>query len=102
VSGVAARWGGWRPVWRPAWLAAGAAALALAALGVVNRNTAVLRPSNSVPFVAMLLSNQYAAAYVPGGFRPTENRLPADGYEWSVSGGATSMITAVLYPRRRD
>ncbi len=90
------------PAFRSGWLAAGAAATVLAGLFLLNHNARAIGPASAAPYVAMILSNQYAAAYLPGGSRPAENRLPADQYEWSVSAGTSSIITAVLGPRRRD
>jgi hypothetical protein len=77
------------------------AALLLVGLFLNSHNSTAIGSSNTVPIVAMILSNQSAAAYLPGSFERTENRLPADTYEWTVRGGATSVISAVLNPRRR-
>jgi hypothetical protein len=77
------------------------AALLLVGLFLNGHNSTAIGSSNTVPIVAMILSNQSAAAYLPGSFPHAENRLPADAYEWTVRGGATSVISAVLNPRRR-
>ena len=83
------------------WLPPALAALVLAGLFLNSHNGTAIGSSNSVPVVAMILSNQSAAAYLPGSFERTENRLPAEAYEWTVRGGATSVISAVLNSRRR-
>ena len=41
----------------------------------------------------MILSNQSAAAYLPGGFQAEQNNLPADAFKWTSGGGSTSSIT---------
>ncbi|MCX6927990.1 MAG: hypothetical protein NT154_32990 [Verrucomicrobia bacterium] len=35
------------------------------------------------PMVAMILSNQSAAAYLPGGVQADHNNLPADAFRWA-------------------
>ena len=35
------------------------------------------------PLVAMILSNQSAAAYLPGSVQAEQNNLPADAFRWS-------------------
>lgn len=35
------------------------------------------------PLVAMILSNQSAAAYLPGSVQAERNNLPADAFEWT-------------------
>ena len=89
------------PAFRLSWLAPAFAALLLVGLFFNARSSTVIGSSNPVPMVAMILSNQSAAAYLSGSLPRAENRLPADAYQWPVRGGATSVISAVLDPRRR-
>ena len=37
------------------------------------------------PLVAMILSNQSAAAYLPGSVQADHNNLPADAFKWASS-----------------
>ena len=39
------------------------------------------------PMVAMILSNQSAAAYLPGSFQAEQNNLPADAFKWTRRSG---------------
>jgi len=89
------------PAFRLSWLAPATAALLLAGLFLSARNSTVIGSANTVPMVAMILSNQSAAAYLSGTLPRAENRLPADTYQWTLRGGATSVISAVLDPRKR-
>ena len=89
------------PALRLTWLAPPVAALLLVGLFLNGHNSAAIGSSNTLPMVAVILSNQNAAAYLCASFTHAENRLPADAYEWTVRGGATSVISAVLDPRRR-
>ena len=49
-----------------------------------QRYGAILRlaPAGASPMVAMILSNQSAAAYLPGSFQAEQNNLPADAFKW--------------------
>jgi hypothetical protein len=87
---------------RVVWLAPATAALLLVGLVLSGHNNSVIASSNTVPMVAMILSNQSSAAYLSGSFARAENRLPADVYQWTLRGGATSVISTVLDPRRRE
>ena len=89
------------PAFRLSWLAPAMATLLLLGLFLSGRNSTAVGASPAAPMVAMLLSNQSAAAYLCGSSPRAENRLPADTYEWPVRGGATSAISAILEPRRR-
>ena len=76
------------------------ATLLLLGLFLSGRNSTAIGSSPAVPMVAMLLSNQSAAAYWCGSFPHAENRLPADTYEWTRRGHATSAISAIFEPRK--
>ncbi len=84
------------------WLAPAMAGLLLLGLVLYGHSNTAAGSSNPVPMVAMILSNQSAAAYWSGSFPHAENRLPADAYQWTLGRHATSVISAVLNPRRRE
>lgn len=52
------------------------------------------------PLVAMILSNQSYAAYLPGSFQQNENRW--DTFEWTNMGGFTSSEGPFLRPTQRS
>ena len=70
-------------LWRLSWLAPASVSLALLALFLSQHNNPAIGSSNSGPIIAMILSNQSAAAYLPGNRHGEQNRLP-DGYEWTL------------------
>ena len=66
------------------WLAPATAALALACVLFNQRYGPSLSASvGAGPVVAMILSNQSAAAYLPGGVQAEQNNLPADAFRWA-------------------
>src|SRR6059036_2923771 len=76
---------------RLSWLAPAAVALVAMCLIFNQRNSpAVAGSTNSGPLVAMMMSNQSAAAYLPGSFQRNQNRL--DTFEWTNRSGSTSSI----------
>src|SRR5436309_8585465 len=67
------------PSWRLSWLAPATAGLvAMCCLFTQRNNPAISAPADAGPMVAMILSNHSAAAYLPGSFQATHNRLTAD------------------------
>ncbi|MGA2864446.1 MAG: hypothetical protein ABSF95_08150 [Verrucomicrobiota bacterium] len=88
------------PGFRLNWLAPATAAVLLAGLFLSQHYNAHIGSSNAGPIVAMILSNQSAAAYLPGSFPRAQNRLPADAYQWTIRAGATSVINAVFDSKR--
>ena len=79
------------PAFRLSWLAPAAVALVAMCLIFNQRNSpAVAGSTNSGPLVAMMMSNQSAAAYLPGSFQRNQNRL--DTFEWTNRSGSTSSI----------
>lgn len=52
------------------------------------------------PLVAMILSNQSYAAYLPGSFQQSANRW--DTFEWTNTGGFTSSEGPFLRPTQRS
>jgi hypothetical protein len=91
------------PAFRLSWLAPASVALIAMCLVFTQRNSpGVAGSTNSGQMVAMILSNQSAAAYLPGSFDSRlagQNRLPADTFEWTNRSGSTSSIGS-LAPRR--
>ena len=71
---------------RFSWLAPATAALALACV-LFNQHygLAFSGSAGARPMVAMILSNQSAAAYLPGSVQAEQNNLPADAFRWAGS-----------------
>lgn len=68
--------------WRWGWLApASAAALLIATISQPPGSSVF--PGGSNPVVAMIISNHYAAAYLPGSYQPRANAIPAETFEWT-------------------
>ena len=81
------------------WLAPTTVALALMCVLFNQRYGAPsTTPTGASPMVAMILSNQSAAAYLPGSFQAEQNNLPADTFKWgprrSAPQGAVSPLTS--------
>ena len=74
---------------RLGWLAPATASLLLAALLMGQHSGRALGSATAAPMVALMLSNQSAAAYLPGTFQGENNRLPP-GYQWTASTGGIS------------
>ncbi len=69
---------------RLTWLAPVTVGLMLMCVLFNQRYGASLSGSASPgPLVAMILSNQSAAAYLPGSVQAERNNLPADAFEWT-------------------
>jgi len=69
---------------RLTWLAPATAAVMLMCVLFNQRYGPALSTSaNPGPMVAMILSNQSAAAYLPGSVQAERNNLPADAFEWT-------------------
>src|ERR1051326_4562759 len=65
------------------WLAPAAACLLLCLAIVGQRNgSSLAHPTNSPAIVAMILSNQSYAAYLPSSFQPEQNSL-RNTFEWT-------------------
>ena len=68
--------------WRWGWLAPVTAAVFLIAMISQPQGISVF-PGGNGPVVAMILSNQYVAAYLPGSYQPRANAIPAETFEWT-------------------
>ncbi len=53
--------------------------------------------ADHAPMVAMILSNQSFAAYLPGSFQRNQNRW--DTFEWTNTGHFTSSEGPFLHPK---
>jgi hypothetical protein len=71
---------------RLTWLAPATAALMLMCVLFNQRFGPALSTSACPgPLIAMILSNQSAAAYLPGSVQAEQNNLPADAFRWTRS-----------------
>jgi hypothetical protein len=71
------------------WLAPTTVALTLMCVLFNQRYGAMSsEPASTGPMVAMILSNQSAAAYLPGSFQAEQNNLPADAFKWTRDMGS--------------
>jgi hypothetical protein len=74
---------------RLTWLAPATVALAMLCVLVNQRYGAAFATAASpAPMVAMILSNQSAAAYLPGSVQAEQNNLPADAFKWTRGSSA--------------
>ncbi len=79
------------PPFRVSWLAPTMAALALACVLFNQRyGPAFSTGAGAGPMVALILSNQSSASYLPGSVQAEHNNLPADAFRWAASRGAAS------------
>ena len=89
------------PSFRLSWVPLGTAVLALMCVLFNQRyGMSDSRRAGVGPMVAMILSNQSAAAYLPGSFQAEQNNLPADTFR-RVS-YLQGPDCGVLRPRSRD
>jgi len=78
------------------WLVPATAALLFVGLVFNQRNSsAISGSSSSTPMVAMIMSNQSAAAYLPGSFTRDQNILSADTFDWTNGSSLTSSISSL-------
>ncbi len=88
---------------RLSWLApATAGAMLLCVLFNQLYGSTVYRPVNPAPMVAMILSNQSAAAYLPGSFKAERNNLPADAFQWAPTRGPSARLTSFSPAKGKD
>lgn len=72
------------PSFRLGWFAPATISLLLACVLFNHHNSFVLSDSgNGGPLVAAALSNQSAAAWLPGSFERSQNSLPVDAFDWT-------------------
>lgn len=77
-----------------------ATALLLIACAWLNQRYDLARAQlgNSGPLVAMILSNQSAAAYLPGSFDRQQNHL-GNTFEWTNGNGSPSSVPSLSAPK---
>jgi hypothetical protein len=81
---------------RLTWLAPATAALLLITVISSQRSSPALsNGSSSGPLVAMILSNQSAAAYLPGSFQREQNIVTANTFEWTNGRSSTSSVRSL-------
>ena len=79
---------------RLGWLVPATMAFVLMCALFNPRSAATLgRPEFAAPMVAMILSNQSAAAYLPASFQRDQNS-PAGTFEWTNAGALTPALQA--------
>jgi hypothetical protein len=85
---------------RLSWLAPATAGLMLLCV-LFNQlyGSTAYRSASPGPLVAMILSNQSAAAYLPGSFKAERNNLPADAFRWTSARGASARL---ISPAKRN
>jgi hypothetical protein len=82
------------------WLAPATAALMLLCVLFNQRyGPADSASATPVPMVAMILSNQSAAAYLPGSVQAEQNNLPADAFKWIRRSGSAPEAASLLRSR---
>jgi hypothetical protein len=88
---------------RFAFLVPATTALVLLACGWLNQRygTAEAHSGNSGPLVAMILSNQSAAAYLPASFDHQQNRL-ANVFEWTNGHVYPSSVPSLSVPKSNN
>ena|SRR5688572_17288406 len=90
-----------RPAGMVFWLGPVTACLLLVC-GVLNQpgSATFTAVSRNDEFVAMILSNQSYAAYLPGSFQQSANRL--DTFEWTNGARSTSFVGSLSPGRTND
>ena len=76
------------------WLAPVTAVLLLACV-ILNQHTTPAAGSDGAPLVAMIMSNQSAAAYLPGSFRQDQNIITANTFEWTNGSRSPSSMRSL-------
>jgi len=78
------------------------AACLLLTVSMLRQSAPDLLPNRTAQaaMVAMGLSNQNFAAYLPGSFQPTANRL--DTFEWTNRGYSNSSMDSFTPPKATD
>src|SRR5437660_6424449 len=85
--------------YRLRWLAPATAALVLLCMIFNHREGGIASGStNSNSMVAMILSNQSVAAYLPAGLQREQNGPPTDTFEWTNGSGSTSSMRSLSAP----
>ena len=84
------------PAFRLNWLAPVTAAVVLVSVLFSQRTSPAISGSpSSAPMVALMLSNQSAAAYLPASFERVQNGVRDRTFEWTNGSGSTSSIRSL-------
>lgn len=78
------------PPFRLAWLAPATMALLLLCVLFNQRNNPFPASAGNGTMVAVALSNQSAASWLPGSFANDQNSIPAETFEWTNGSGSSS------------
>lgn len=78
------------PPFRLAWLAPATMALLLLCVLFNQRNNPFPASAGNGTIVAVALSNQSAASWLPGSFANEQNSIPAETFEWTNGSGGSS------------
>ena len=81
------------------WLLPATAALLVCLLVTQGNSPDLAGSTRQSQVVAMMMSNQSAAAYLPTSFERDHNTLSADTFEWTNGAGYTSSIRSLSAPR---
>jgi len=89
------------PSFRFSWLAPTTAAVMLFCVLFNQRYGPTISGSAPPgPMVAMILSNQSAAAYLPGSVQAEQNNLPADTFKWTRHSGSVPGAASLSHSKR--
>ena len=77
------------------WLAPVTAVLLLACIVFNQHSGPTSASATNAPLVGMILSNQSAAAYLPGNFQGDQNLITANTFEWTNGGRFTSSVRSL-------
>ena len=80
------------PAFRLSWLPPATAAALLLCVLFNQHSSQALSSAGNNPMVAVALSNQSIATYLPGSFSRENNGLPTGTFEWTNGNGSSSGI----------
>jgi hypothetical protein len=87
------------PAFRFSWLAPATVTFLLMCVLFNQHNSQAISGSANSGMVAVALSNQSAAAWLPGSFSRERNGLPSGSFEWTNGNGSTSSIRSLSSSR---
>jgi len=87
------------PPFRFSWLAPATVAFLLMCVLFNQHNSQAISSAANSSMVAVALSNQSAAAWLPGSFSRERNGLPNASFEWTNGNGSTSSISSLSSSR---